>query len=152
MAQVLVGDYLFRRLREIGITPVFGVPGDYELELLDLIPSNNLSWIGSLNELVAAHYVNMSAEVSFATAILNEASTAAQEIDSIECSQPGYIGIPQEIAFSRMEPSSLATPIQRFLCTDANNTEVEVVSKILARLREATRPVLVIDGGGAPQS
>ena len=30
-----VGDYLLDRLVELGVTDVFGVPGDYQLEFLD---------------------------------------------------------------------------------------------------------------------
>jgi Thiamine pyrophosphate enzyme, N-terminal TPP binding domain len=32
-----VGDYLLDRLAELGVTEVFGVPGDYQLEFLDHI-------------------------------------------------------------------------------------------------------------------
>ena len=32
-----VGDYLLDRLAELGVTEIFGVPGDYQLEFLDHI-------------------------------------------------------------------------------------------------------------------
>lgn len=47
MPEIKVGDYLFRRLHELGIRSVFGVPGDYELALLDLVTDNELAWKGS---------------------------------------------------------------------------------------------------------
>lgn len=52
---VLVGEYLFRRLKQLGVGTVFGVPGDYELALLDLPAKEGLEWIGTPNELVGAY-------------------------------------------------------------------------------------------------
>lgn len=47
-----VGDYLLDRLVELGVTDVFGVPGDYQLEFLDHVAAHpRLRWIGGANEL-----------------------------------------------------------------------------------------------------
>lgn len=46
-------QYLFRRLYQIGIRSVHGVPGDYNLNCLDFIPRAGLKWIGNVNELEA---------------------------------------------------------------------------------------------------
>lgn len=48
-----VAEYLFRRLHEIGIRSVHGVPGDFNLSLLDYVPKGNLTWVGNCNELNA---------------------------------------------------------------------------------------------------
>jgi pyruvate decarboxylase len=48
-----VAEYLFRRLREVGIRSVHGVPGDYNLSALDYLPKCDLSWVGNCNELNA---------------------------------------------------------------------------------------------------
>lgn len=51
-----VGDYLLDRLAELGVTEVFGVPGDYQLEFLDHILAHpKLRWIGCANELNAGY-------------------------------------------------------------------------------------------------
>lgn len=50
---VTVGRYLWTRLRQIGVDSVHGVPGDYNLNLLDSISSEGLRWVGSCNELNA---------------------------------------------------------------------------------------------------
>ncbi|CAK7199403.1 Pyruvate decarboxylase 1 [Sporothrix eucalyptigena] len=52
---ILVGEYLFRRLKQLGVGTVFGVPGDYELALLDLPAKEGLEWIGTPNELIGAY-------------------------------------------------------------------------------------------------
>jgi TPP-dependent 2-oxoacid decarboxylase len=51
-----VGDYLLDRLAELGVTDVFGVPGDYNLEFLDHIVAHpQLRWVGNANELNAGY-------------------------------------------------------------------------------------------------
>ena len=43
-----VGDHLLDRLAESGVTEVFGVPGDYNLEFLDHIVAHpRLRWVGT---------------------------------------------------------------------------------------------------------
>ena len=51
-----IGDFLLRRLEEAGVRHLFGVPGDYNLELLQqLQDSGALKWIGTCNELNASY-------------------------------------------------------------------------------------------------
>ncbi|KNB09293.1 pyruvate decarboxylase [Fusarium oxysporum f. sp. lycopersici 4287] len=70
MSQIKVGDYLFRRLHELGIRSVFGVPGDYELALLDLITDNDLVWKGNPNELISSYAADGYARVRGAGAFV----------------------------------------------------------------------------------
>ena len=51
-----VGDYLLDRLSFSGISELFGVPGDYNLQFLDSVISHQqITWIGCTNELNAAY-------------------------------------------------------------------------------------------------
>lgn len=51
-----VGDYLLDRLAELGVTEIFGVPGDYQLEFLDHILAHpRVRWVGGANELNAGY-------------------------------------------------------------------------------------------------
>ncbi|MFV0496204.1 alpha-keto acid decarboxylase family protein [Mycobacterium sp.] len=51
-----IGDYLLDRLAELGVTEVFGVPGDYNLAFLDHIVAHPaLRWVGCANELNAGY-------------------------------------------------------------------------------------------------
>lgn len=50
---VPVAEYLFRRLHEVGIRSIHGLPGDFNLVALDYIPKAGLKWVGSVNELNA---------------------------------------------------------------------------------------------------
>ncbi|RFU73121.1 pyruvate decarboxylase [Trichoderma arundinaceum] len=58
-----VAEYLFRRLHEIGVRSVHGLPGDYNLLALDYLPSCGLKWVGSVNELNAAYAADGYARV-----------------------------------------------------------------------------------------
>jgi indolepyruvate decarboxylase len=50
-----VNNYIIQRLQDIGIDHVFGVPGDYVLDLLDVLTKSPLNWIGNCNELNAGY-------------------------------------------------------------------------------------------------
>lgn len=54
-AGISVAEYLFRRLREAGLNAVHGVPGDYNLRLLDYVIPSGLEWVGNCNELNAGY-------------------------------------------------------------------------------------------------
>ena len=50
-----VGDFLLRRLPEAGISHLFGVAGDFNLEfLLQMEEGNEFMWVCNCNELKAA--------------------------------------------------------------------------------------------------
>jgi len=51
-----VGEFLLRRLREAGVEHAFGVPGDFNLMLLQQMEdTGTLKWIGACNELNASY-------------------------------------------------------------------------------------------------
>lgn len=51
-----IGDFLLRRLAEIGTTHVFGVPGDYNMSFLDQLETHSqIEWMGTCNELNGAY-------------------------------------------------------------------------------------------------
>lgn len=51
-----IGDYLLDRLAELGLTEIFGVPGDFNLHFLDhVVAHDRVRWVGSANELNAGY-------------------------------------------------------------------------------------------------
>ncbi|KAF4552155.1 Pyruvate decarboxylase-like protein 3 [Elsinoe fawcettii] len=59
MATIALGEYIWRRIAEIGIETVMGLPGDFNLQLLDYIYKvEGLRWIGTGNELNASYAVD----------------------------------------------------------------------------------------------
>ncbi|AGO11456.1 AaceriACR211Wp [[Ashbya] aceris (nom. inval.)] len=59
-AEMALGEYVFRRLMSAGTNTVFGVPGDFNMGLLEHmyaeeVSGQGLRWIGTCNELNAAY-------------------------------------------------------------------------------------------------
>lgn len=51
-----IGTYLLESLKKYGVSDIFGVPGDYNLGLLNILEKReDINWIGSCNELNAAY-------------------------------------------------------------------------------------------------
>lgn len=54
--KMTIGCYLFRRLQEIGVGHVFGVPGDFNLQLLEQLNEvDDIDFVGTCNELNASY-------------------------------------------------------------------------------------------------
>jgi TPP-dependent 2-oxoacid decarboxylase len=51
-----IGDFLLRRVAEVGIEKIFGVPGDFNLEFMQQLEDSGApAWIGTCNELNASY-------------------------------------------------------------------------------------------------
>src|SRR5579863_10188672 len=51
-----IGNFLLRRLEEVGIRHIFGVPGDFNLEFVQQIEDRGRpQWVGNCNELNASY-------------------------------------------------------------------------------------------------
>ncbi|KAG8628820.1 hypothetical protein KVT40_002685 [Elsinoe batatas] len=61
--EIVLADYLFARLQQIGIDTLFGVPGDYNLTLLDHVQPSGLHWVGNANELNAGYAADGYAKI-----------------------------------------------------------------------------------------
>ncbi len=156
-----VGDYLLDRLAELGVTEVFGVPGDYNLEFLDHIVAHpQLRWVGNANELNAGYAADgygrlrgMSAvvttfgvgELSAATAI---AGSYAEHVPVVH-----IVGGPSKDAQGtrRALHHSLGDgDFEHFLrvsreitCAQANlmpATATREIDRVLSEVREQRRP------------
>ncbi|KAJ5901690.1 hypothetical protein N7495_002218 [Penicillium taxi] len=201
-------EYLFRRLHQINIRSIFGVPGDFNLTALDYIELSGLKWIGNVNELNAGisaivttfgvgelsainalagasaelvpvihivglpsttakakklplhHtlgdgyfdlFIEMSARIYSAVAILNDSSGAIRLIDEtiIQCyqsSHPVYIGLPMDFVGVEVDASALETPLNlQRINSNPPDLEKEAVNAILERLDLAQNPVILVD-------
>lgn len=67
---IKLAEYLFTRLRQLGIESIHGVPGDFNLELLDFVEPANLHWVGSCNELNAGYAANGYSRINGLGAII----------------------------------------------------------------------------------
>lgn len=56
MSEITLGRYLFERLNQLKVQTIFGLPGDFNLSLLDKIYEvDGMRWAGNANELNAAY-------------------------------------------------------------------------------------------------
>lgn len=56
MKLITVAEYLLQRLNELGIKDIIGVPGDFNLDLVELLEHDErFRWIGECNELNASY-------------------------------------------------------------------------------------------------
>lgn len=58
-----LAEYLFTRLKQLGLGSMHGVPGDYNLTLLDHVRPSGLFWVGNANELNAAYAADAYARI-----------------------------------------------------------------------------------------
>ncbi|EXF79075.1 thiamine pyrophosphate enzyme [Colletotrichum fioriniae PJ7] len=69
-ASTTVAMYLFTRLRQLGVGAIHGVPGDYNLDLLDYVKPSGLTWVGNANELNAAYAADGYARIKGIGAVI----------------------------------------------------------------------------------
>ncbi|KAM3070505.1 Pyruvate decarboxylase 1 [Clarireedia jacksonii] len=177
MIQVKIGDYLFKRLRELGIESVFGVPGDYELALLDLVTDNELKWKGSPKELIASYaadgYARVKGAAAFITTFgpgeLSAYCVAAQKSQAImhHSLEDGrfdmYENMAKHITAATTvitNPRTASSEIDRVLNIMMREsrpvyiglsvdiaTGKKVVTVILSEIERVARPIIIVDGG-----
>lgn len=70
MSSIPIGLYLFKRLHQLGVRSVHGVPGDFNLVALDLLPDAGLSWVGNCNELNAGYAADGYARIKGLSALI----------------------------------------------------------------------------------
>lgn len=67
---IKLAEYLFQRLVQLGIGSVHGVPGDFNLTLLDYVQPAGLNWIGNANELNAGYAADGYARIKGISALI----------------------------------------------------------------------------------
>ncbi|HEJ9095563.1 TPA: alpha-keto acid decarboxylase family protein [Serratia odorifera] len=69
--KVTIGQFILQQLRALNIDHIYGVPGDYNLSLLELIEHDNqLQFIGNCNELNASYAADGYARMKGAGALI----------------------------------------------------------------------------------
>src|ERR1700743_672198 len=65
-----VAEYLFVRLHQLGVRSIHGVPGDYNLTLLDYVEPSGIHWVGNCNELNAGYAADGYARIKGVGALI----------------------------------------------------------------------------------
>jgi pyruvate decarboxylase len=83
---VKLAEYLFTRLKQLGIGAMHGVPGDYNLNLLDYVEPAGLVWVGNANELNAGYAADGYARIKgFGALITTYGVGELSAINAIAC-------------------------------------------------------------------
>jgi len=90
-----VGEFLLRRLQEAGIGHMFGVPGDFNLELLQQMEDGGyLKWVGTCNELNASYAADGYARLNgMAALIVTNAVGALSAINGVAGSYAEHVPV-----------------------------------------------------------
>jgi pyruvate decarboxylase len=65
-----LAEFIFARLRQVGVGSVHGVPGDYNLTALDYIQPAGLHWVGNANELNSGYAADGYARIKGIAALI----------------------------------------------------------------------------------
>ncbi|KAJ6261270.1 Alpha-peptide [Drechslerella dactyloides] len=102
---VTIVEYLYKRLYQLGIRSVHGLPGDYNLVALDALPAAGLQWVGNCNELNAGYAADGYARIKGISALITtfgvgELSALAAVAGSYSEHVPvvHIVGVPSTIA------------------------------------------------------
>jgi indolepyruvate decarboxylase len=97
-----VGDFLLRRIQEAGVDKIFGVPGDFSLELVQQVEDEELAtWIGTCNELNASSAADGYARMTgLAALIVTHGVGALSAINGVA----GSYGVPGQRSSRTLTP------------------------------------------------
>lgn len=90
-----IGDFLLRRLEEAGVGHLFGVPGDFNLELLQQVhDTGTLHWVGNCSELNASYAADGYARLNgMGTLLVTNAVGALSAINGVAGSYSEHVPV-----------------------------------------------------------
>lgn len=167
--RIKVADYLAKRIMKLGVDTVFGLPGDYNFNILDAIINNpDLTWINSTNELNAAYTADGYARIKGFGAVVT--TFGVGELSAINGIAGAYaenvpvikiVGVPKTkfieanallhhnfsnpdyYAFERAFSNVTATTA--FLTKENAKTEIDRVFETMIRTRKPVYLALPVD-------
>ncbi|KAF4466252.1 pyruvate decarboxylase [Fusarium albosuccineum] len=104
-SSIKLAEYLFTRLRQLGVESIHGVPGDYNLSLLDYVQPAGLRWVGNANELNAAYAADGYARIKGIGAVVT--TFGVGELSAVNAIAGAYteyapvvhiVGIPSRVS------------------------------------------------------
>lgn len=85
---VTLAEYLFARLHQLGVGAIHGVPGDFNLRLLDFVEPAGLQWVGNTNELNAGYAADGYARIKGLGALIT--TSGVGELSAINAIAGAY--------------------------------------------------------------
>ncbi|KAJ4348470.1 uncharacterized protein N0V89_009845 [Didymosphaeria variabile] len=126
-----VAEYLFKRLHEVGVRSVHGLPGDYNLVALDYIKPAGLHWVGNCNELNAGYAADGYARVKGISAIVTTFGVGElSAVNAIAGAYSEYVPIVHIVGY----PTTAAQKNGLLLHHTLGNGDFNVFSKMSTQI------------------
>ncbi|KAF2096870.1 pyruvate decarboxylase [Rhizodiscina lignyota] len=130
-----VAEYLFRRLKEVGIKSIHGVPGDYNLVALDYVEKNGLRWVGNCNELNAGYAADGYARINGISALVTTFGVGElSAVNAIAGAYSEYVPIVHIVGV----PSTVSQRNGMLLHHTLGNGDFKVFAHMSAQISTAT--------------
>ena len=155
-----VAGYIIKRLEELGISDFFGLPGDYNFDIIQAVENNDsVRWINCTNELNAGYTADGYARIKGYGAVVT--TYGVGELSTVNAIAGGYaenipivsiVGLPstlqiesnklihhnfQNIRYDAfMEAHKPITSAQTFLTKDNAKDEIDRVLKVLVKEKQ----------------
>ena len=146
MSEITLGRYLFERLRQVECNTIFGLPGDFNLRLLDEIyETEGMRWAGNANELNAAYAADAYARIKGMSCLITTFGVGElSALNGIAGSYAEHVGVLHVVGV----PSISAQAKQLLLHHTLGNGDFTVFHRMSANISETT--AMISDLATAP--
>lgn len=136
MSEITLGRYLFERLKQVDTNTIFGLPGDFNLSLLDKIYEvPGMRWAGNANELNAAYAADGYARVKGMAALITTFGVGElSALNGIAGSYAEHVGVLHIVGV----PSISSQAKQLLLHHTLGNGDFTVFHRMSANISETT--------------
>ncbi|GMM56257.1 hypothetical protein DAKH74_028730 [Maudiozyma humilis] len=136
MSTIHLGRYLFERLKQVGVNTVFGLPGDFNLVLLDkLYEVDGMRWAGDTNELNAAYAADGYARVKGVACMVTTFGVGElSALNGIAGSFSEHVGVLHVVGV----PSTSSQAKQLLLHHTLGNGDFTVFHRMSANISQTT--------------
>ncbi|SCU92969.1 LADA_0G00628g1_1 [Lachancea dasiensis] len=146
MSEITLGRYLFERLKQVDVNTIFGLPGDFNLRLLDEIYEvSGMRWAGNANELNAAYAADAYARIKGMSCLITTFGVGElSALNGIAGSYAEHVGVLHVVGV----PSISAQAKQLLLHHTLGNGDFTVFHRMSANISETT--AMITDLATAP--
>ncbi|SSD60789.1 probable Pyruvate decarboxylase [Saccharomycodes ludwigii] len=146
MAEITLGRYLFERLKQVNVDTIFGVPGDFNLVLLDNIYDvPGLRWAGNANELNAAYAADGYARIKGMACLITTFGVGElSALNGIAGSYAEHVGVLHVVGVPSISSQAKGLLLHHTL----GNGDFSVFHRMSANISETT--AMLTDLAAAP--
>ena len=146
MSQITLGRYLFERLNQVNVKTIFGLPGDFNLSLLDKIYEvPGMRWAGNANELNASYAADGYARIKGMSCMITTFGVGElSALNGIAGSYAEHVGVLHVVGV----PSLSSQAKQLLLHHTLGNGDFTVFHRMSACISETT--AMITDIATAP--